>query len=252
MDSLFCLHSDALGPAPLSTGVHPKTMRAVLAGLFTFGGLLVCVSLVYHYFPDGFGPPWLMGIFFVLLLFVLAGVSLFLFNKRGCRPSLSGKSVAEQIAELESQGLLVSETFQATRAFQVEEFEDEGSHYFIELADRGVLYLNGQYLCDYEPITDDPELNQPRRFPCSRFTVQRHKTAGYVVDIVCTGEVLPVECEAPPFDKTDGKRGLIPEDGQVFRDRSYEQLKSERLKGKGEPGGVPDAGCAGAPPASVT
>ncbi len=207
-------------------------MRAVLAGLFTFGGLLVCVSLVFHYFPDGFGPPWVMGIFFAFVLFVLAGVSLFLFNRKGYRPSLSGKSFEEQVAELESQGLLVSQTFQATRAFQVEEFEDEGLHYFIELSDQGVLYLNGQYLYDYEQITDDPELNQPRTFPCSQFTVRRHKTTGDVVDIACAGNVLPPECEAPHFDKADMKRGLIPEDGQIYRDQSYEQIKRERLKEK--------------------
>jgi hypothetical protein len=210
-------------------------MRAVLAGLFTFGGLLLCVSLVFHYFPDGFGPPWLMGMSFALVLFLFAGASLFLFNKQGHRPSLSGKSFEEQIADLESQGLLVSETFQATRAFQVEEFEDEGSHYFIELADGTVLYLNGQYLYDYEQITDEPALNRSRRFPCSRFTVRRHKTAGYVVEIACAGDVLQPECEAPPFDKNDAKRGLIPEDGQIIRDRSYEQVKRERLKGRSEP-----------------
>lgn len=216
-------------------------MRAILAGLFTFGGLLVCVSLVFHYFPNGFGPPWIMGIFFALVLFVLGGTSMFLFNKQGYRSSLSSKSFEEQIAELERQGLLVSEEFQATRAFQVEEFEDEGSHYFIELADGTVLYLNGQYLYDYEQITDDPELNQPRRFPCSRFTLRRHRTAGYVVELTCTGDVLQPECEAPPFDQHDVKRGLIPEDGQITRDRSYEQLKRERLKGKRAPGAAPNA-----------
>lgn len=135
-------------------------MRALLAGLFTFGGLLVCVSMVFHYFPNGFGPPWLMGMLFTLVLFLLAGISLFLFNKPGCRPSLPGKSFDQQIAEWETQGLLVSEIFVATRAFQVEEFEDEGSHYYIELADGAVLYLNGQYLYDYEPIKGNPELNQ--------------------------------------------------------------------------------------------
>jgi len=210
-------------------------MRTVLAGLFTFGGLLVGVTLASHYFPKGFGPPWLMGICVALVLFVLVGTSLFVFNKKGYRPSLSSKSSEERITEMESQCLLKSEAFQATRGFQVEEFEDEGSHYFIELADGAVLYLNGQYLYGYEQIMDDPELNQPRKFPCSQFTVRRHKTAGYVIDITCTGDVLQPECVAPSFDKSDMKRGLIPEDGQIIRDRPYEQLKRERLKRNDEP-----------------
>ena len=73
--------------------------------------------------------------------------------------------------------LIVDTPFQATRAFGVEDYGDEGSHYFLELADgSGILALCGQYLYAYEPITDDPELNQPRRFPCTSFTVRRHRT----------------------------------------------------------------------------
>ena len=87
-------------------------MRALLAGLFCFGGLLVCVSVIDHFFPDGFGPPWAMGMFFAFLLFLFAGIALFLFNRTGRRPSFSRKSFAEQMAELESQGLLVAENFQ--------------------------------------------------------------------------------------------------------------------------------------------
>lgn len=218
----FLLHSHVRLP-------YTKTMRAILAGLFTFGGLLVCVSIVFHHFPDGFNPPWLTGLFFAVVLVVLAGVSMFLFNRKGRRPSFSNQTFEQRLAELESQGLLADETFHATRCFQVEEFEDEGLHYFLELADHTVLYLNGQYLYDYAPITDDPEVNQARTFPCSIFTVRRHKTAQYVITIVCSGSVLPPECEAPSFNKFDFKNDLIPDDGQIFRDKSYDQLKTERL-----------------------
>ena len=207
-------------------------MRVILAGLFVYGGLLVCVSLVFHYYPDGFEPPWLMVLFFICVLFVLGATSLFVFNRSGCRPCPLGKSAEEQIADLERQGLLRSETFHATRAFQVDEFEDEGLHYFIELADLTVLYLNGQYLCEYEEITDDPEFNQPRRFPCTEFTIRRHKNENYVVDIACQGNVLQPECLAPTFGEDVFKAGAVPEDGQIFRDQSYEQLKTECLKGK--------------------
>jgi hypothetical protein len=64
-------------------------MRAVLAGLFTFGGLLVCGSLASHYFLHGFGPPKLMANLFELGLFLLAGTSFFLITGKGS----SGKSL---------------------------------------------------------------------------------------------------------------------------------------------------------------
>ena len=208
-------------------------MRALLAGVFVITVTLAVVGVIGSRYAENAWPWWAAPLISVVMLGSIIA-SLCIFNRRGYRPIIPGKSAQEQLAELQEKGLLLSESFSARRAFQVEEFEDEGLHYFIELDDRGVLYLNGQYLYDYEPTTDDPEVNQPRTFPCSRFTVHRHKTAGYVVDITCAGDVLPPECVAPSFDKSDVKRGLIPEDGQIFRDRTFEELKSERLKGKGE------------------
>jgi hypothetical protein len=61
------------------------------------------------------------------------------------------------------------------------------------------MMYEGSYLYDYEQITDDPELNQPRTFPCSRFTVRRHKTAGYVVDIACAGDSLIPHSSTDPL-----------------------------------------------------
>ena len=43
--------------------------------------------------------------------------------------------------------------------------------HFLELSDESVMCLYGQYLYEYEPIDDDPELNQPRLFPTSEFSV---------------------------------------------------------------------------------
>ena len=203
-------------------------MRLLLAGLFAFGGLLVSVCVFFHYFPEGSGPPsWLVGIFFGLVLLGLAAGAFFLFNDSA---SQSGRSIEVEVAELEREGLLVSDTFQAKRAFEVEEFEDEGAHYLIELVDGGVLYLNGQYLYGYQEDTDESGSTKARTFPCSRFTVRRHKTEIFVVDIACAGDVLNPECIAPSFEVEDYKRGILPEDGEVIRDRSYDQLKREYLR----------------------
>lgn len=206
-------------------------MRVLLAGVFVFTVLLMTVGVVSSRHPDG-GGPWWMAILVVAVMLGAVVAALFLFNPSGYRPVLPGRSREEHIAVLERKGLLISESFRARRTFQMEEVEDEGSHYFIELEDGGVLYLTGQYLHEYEEITDDPELNRSRLFPCSQFTVRRHRKAGYVVEIVIGGEVLEPECLAPAMDRSDVKRGWRPEDGQVFRNRSYEELKRERLKGR--------------------
>ncbi|HTL55493.1 MAG TPA: hypothetical protein VL361_07425 [Candidatus Limnocylindrales bacterium] len=202
-------------------------MRALLAGLFVFTLTLALVGVIGSHYPNGHFPWWAAPLIVVAMLTLIVG-AFFLFNWVGHRRLAPGKSADEQLAELEAKGLLSSESFKARRAFQVEEFEDEGSHYFIELIDGSVLYLNGQYLYYYDGVAGPSRAN--RLFPCSEFSIRRHKTQGYIVDIVCSGEVLTLDCEAPPFDANDEARGLIPEDGQLFRDRSYEDLRSERLK----------------------
>ncbi len=153
----------------------------------------------------------------VLVVTAIASGSLLLMGKRRPPPMT--------LREMEEKGLLVSTDYRAVRAFAVEEFEDEGPHYFLELDDSAVLYLNGQYLYDYEPIDDDPEANQPRRFPCTEFTVRRHREGGYVVDLVCRGRVLEPEVVAPHFSPARLRWSELPGDGQVFRDRPYDDLK---------------------------
>ena len=105
-----------------------------------------------------------------------------------------------------------------------------GSEMCIRDRDGSVLYLTGQYLYEYEEIDDGAELNQLRRFPCTEFTVRRHKKEGYAIDILCSGSVIEPEIIFPPFDAKDYKRNSVPEDGQTIRNRTYEQLKSERLQ----------------------
>jgi hypothetical protein len=202
-------------------------MRVLLAGLFVFGSMLTTVGLIASSYPEDHWPWW-AALAPAIALLVSLGAAMFIFNGPGFRPSFSPKSLAEQIADLERKGLVIRQSFKAIRAFSVEEFDDEGSHYYIELDNGNVLYLSGQYLYDFEPITDDPEINQERTFPCTEFEILRHRIAGYVLDILCRGMVLEPEAVANHYTKSDWKKG-IPEDGAIISNRSYDELKRERL-----------------------
>lgn len=202
-------------------------MRTIFAGLFAFTSMMAVVWMISVRHPGDRWPWWaLPAILLTFFASVFLTMGFFYLGSR--RPSSPRRSEEEEINELKQQGLLVSEQFSATRAFAVEEFEDEGSHYYIELRDGRTLYLNGQYLYDYEPIEDDPEFNRPRKLPCTEFTVFRHKKDGYVVNIECTGAVLEPEVEAPPFGKDVWKQGP-PEDGDIFAEPTYDQVKVQRL-----------------------
>jgi hypothetical protein len=201
-------------------------MWVLLAGLFVFVGVMVGAGLTFKLLPDGTSPA-LIGISLGAWMLALAVVSMYLFNRPAERPG-SGISTEQHIRQLQDQGLLTSADFQARRAFAVEEFEDEGSHYFLELENGSVLYLNGQYLYDYEAIDDDAELNQPQRFPCSDFTIRRHQIEGYVAEIVCRGTPLVLEATMPPFVRAEFKQDRVPSDGQIIASQTYDELKSAR------------------------
>ena len=206
-------------------------MRLLFAGLFVFLGLIIAASLAVNVLPDN-APSWMLGAVSSVALILLCLAALRLFNPPGVGPII-GQSQSDYIQELERKDLLVPTSYRARRAFQVEEFEDEGSHYFIELEDGKVLYLCGQYLYEYEPIGDDPELKQRRRFPCAEFTIRKHRENGFVVDILCGGPVIGPDMLAPPFSEADFQNDRVPEDGAVISDLSYDQIKFERARGAG-------------------
>jgi len=194
-------------------------MRVIVAGVFVFAGLLLAVCLLsgvaQHIPPVIF--PVVLGVGMAGLFFVLVISALVLFNGPDGR-----LREGNYVKDLEENGLLVSTEFQATRAFQVEEQEDEGLHYFIELADGTVLYLTGQDLYDYEPIEDDLQFNQPRRFPCAEFTLRTHRDEKFVVDIQCRGLVIEPAYVAPC---PEGYWEWEPEDGQVITGETYDEIK---------------------------
>ena len=177
--------------------------------------------------PDGF----LRGITFFILMctaWVVTWVVIVRLMPQSAAPRPAAKSEEEQIEDLEKAGRLHREHFRAVRAFEVEESEDEGSQYFIELEDKRVLFLAGQYIYDYEPREEDPpEPPNPRTFPCTEFEVLRYVRDCGTKDgwgINCIGTVIEPECTTPPF--TDYAQ--IPEDGTIISDRSYDEIKMER------------------------
>ncbi len=164
-----------------------KLVAAALFVMIGVGGVALSLSLLHHY------PDWLIRAILVVSLLVFIVIALVLFNASSVGKPLD----KDRVRKLESEGLIVSTAFLARRAFQVEEFEDEGSHYFLELDDRRVLFLSGQYLWRY-----DAE-DQPRSFPCTEFVVRRHATKGYALDVLCGGTIIEPEVVAPPFDVHD-------------------------------------------------
>ena len=107
------------------------------------------------------------------------------------------------------------ETYVTKRVFEAQEFEYEGLHYFIEVAEEKTLYFNGQYLYDFAPIEEEGE---PRQFPSSEFVVVRH-TSGSLINIECSGDPIEPEFIVPPIYNSDyySKR-KPPKDGDILEE----------------------------------
>ena len=195
----------------------------VIAAGTVMGGLLLFIGILHL---PGVKPkePW-DSIGF-LCSFVVAGVLTALATRRMAKSSKPTENLT--IEQMEQQGLLVREKYEATRAFQVEEFEDEGCQYFIELTNGSVLFLCGQYLYDYEPM--EGARTQARKFPCTEFTVLRDKRDGLIVDVVCGGTVIEPEGEAPHFTEADFESGRTPADSDIISNRTFDQLKHEWMR----------------------
>ncbi len=192
-------------------------MKILFAAIFVFLGMMVSVGLLLNIMSH-VSPLWIglcLSIIFLILL-ILADIA---FNASWKKGEIFG-APADFIEKLENEGLLISTKFKANRVFQVEEYEDEGLHYFVELEDKSVLYLTGQYLYDYIAIEDENDEDcEPAIFPCTDFTVRRHRDGGFVVDLQCRGTLLE------PVEWVEYGQGKVPEDGDIITDTSFDELK---------------------------
>lgn len=191
--------------------------------------LFICVSGL----AGGLLFTWISEIKLLLRLPTWIGLPLFsascvlggVLAWRICgRPKLKLTSSARP--DYEKLGLLSDEQFSAKRAFEVQEYEDEGLHFFLELDDGRVLFLCGQYLYGYQEISDDPELNQPAQFPCTKFVVRRHKLEHWVHSIECHGPYLKPDVKLPNYSKAYINANGHPSDGQIF-ETSFETLRAQ-------------------------
>jgi hypothetical protein len=203
-----------------------RLLRLVAAGLFVFACIIGSVALASRFFPDP--PEWLLVPMALAATFGSILLAMWLF--RGKRlPRRTREEIQAERQAWDDAGLLSHESFHARRAFEVDEFEDEGAHFFVELEDGSVLYLSGQFLYEYEPI-DTRKIQRPRTFPCTQFTIRRFKQDNAIIDILCSGEVLEPEVTTPPFFEEDlRKDGWIAEETILIRDKAYDQLKAGRL-----------------------
>jgi hypothetical protein len=156
----------------------------------------------------------------VVILAFSIGVGVYMYRSRQTLVSLPRTAKREDAANTVAEIF----AFSAVAAIRVKEFEDEGSHYFLRLADGRILFLSGQYLYEYENADEEDEESAPR-FPCTQFDVVRHSARGYVMELVCRGTYLETEQVLEPFSKRHFEQGNVPED-MTYVDVAWNEIAS--------------------------
>lgn len=129
------------------------------------------------------------------------------------------------VEELKTQGMVETTDYSATRAIMVEEFDDEGLFYLVDVGEGRTLCLAGQELYDFEPLDGEVDGEDlPRRFPNTRFSVLRHREQEYILDLLCHGEPFEPLHIFQNFTPRDFKRKLVPVDEQIIREFTFDEL----------------------------
>ena len=140
---------------------------------------------------------------------------------------IRGISWPEHVARLESSGKAVREFYESNRAITVDDYRTGCIAYLVDVGDAGLLCLYGQDYFEFSPIDDDPDFNQPRRFPTSDFSLSRHKRTGDVLQLF-PGDVIfePIQC--PPITDAAGLRrlGIELEDGRLFGELDFDHARA--------------------------
>ena len=97
-------------------------------------------------------------------------------------------------------------TYRVEDAIQVEEFEDEGSSWYLKLDDGRVAFLTGQYLYEVE---------ESGAFPSAVVSVTRAPESAIVFEVRCEGTSLSASGRTPHFTTSDYDQGRVPEDGAL-------------------------------------
>jgi hypothetical protein len=175
-------------------------LPALIAGTGLWFGLLFAAAVL------GYRGPDLMP----FMLYSLPASMLIAFWYCLNKQRRQGRAAAEQHRALYAADLAGRQMedwrVRILDAIQVEEFEDEGAQYFLELEDGRVLFLAGQYLYDYAET----------QFPNRELVIARLPHAGDIYGLACVGEYFPLSAERPAFTREDYLADTVPIDGQIL------------------------------------
>ncbi|MFH2043851.1 MAG: hypothetical protein ABIK92_01745 [Pseudomonadota bacterium] len=167
-------------------------------------------------------PPFWLGI---TVWFLLMFSSVVIFNEGFIR-KLKRQTDKEYMKELLDKGKAKKETYNVDSALYFDDLNTGCAVHLLDIGNNQILCLYGQYLYDFEPINDDPEINQPRKFPTKEFSQIKRLKDNYILELIPGNEVVEPKIIKEPkieeFYKLNPK--LI--DGKIINKLSFKEALS--------------------------
>ena len=185
-------------------------------GYGSIAGLVVAFAALWMAMRDA------VGALLSLIVFVLAGALLFAVaayfstNIPSWLRRLRGVTSSGHLERLEKTGEAEREHYQTCRALTFEDVATGSLVHLIDVGDDRVLCLYGQQYFEFEPIDDDPDVNQSRKFPTSTFSLLRHKKKDEVLAVFPGSAVVePTLCKPIGSQGRLNDLGIRLKDGEV-------------------------------------
>lgn len=170
-------------------------------------------------------PFWLSLFVFFSLLFS----SVIIFNE-GFLRLLRGISDEEYLETLLSSGKAKKETYKVLSALSFDDLNTSCAVHILDIGNNENLCLYGQYLYDYEPIDDDPEMNQQRKFPTEEFSLIRKVKEDELLQLIPGIKVIePIIIKNPNLDKLYDL-GFQLKDGEIISEVPFSDVLSTQNK----------------------
>lgn len=139
---------------------------------------------------------------------------------------LRGIPWQDHLNQLEADGKAVRSEYQASGALTVEDYTTGRLMHFIDIGSGRILCLYGQQYYEFEPIEDDPDLNQDRLFPTETFSVLRHARKDEVLALFPGSVVIePTNCDPIVKPKKLIELGFRLKDGEIVSGSSLQAVE---------------------------
>ena len=132
----------------------------------------------------------------------------------------------DHLNQLEADGDAIRKEYKASRALTVEDFATGCLMHFIDIGSGRILCLYGQQYYEFEPIDDDPDVNQARQFPTETFSLLRHAKKDEVLALFPGSVVLePTICDPIVKPKKLMSLGFQVTDGEIVSGSSLQDVE---------------------------